>query len=277
MSLFKYFKPVLCTADTNDANEPSTSSSNVEPDNSSTSIPVHGQVNEDEDGQSRPGAKPTTATCASSKSIVSASGIKRGAVTESGTSVLTEKRAKKFKDSWITGRPWLSYVDGLGMFCKLCQKCDMIPYDRDTWNKTPCSRLRKESVYDHESSVAQKDALKRDLEAKQNAKVYDVPEVSLSHMSQVFATLYLLCKQRIPHTTTTEPLLDFLDFLESVQKLLGVDSKKMIESSTTRWLSLGNATLRLKEVSPSVIISLGHESEERGDATATGLCSMITQ
>ena len=39
------------------------------------------------------------------------------------------------------------------------------------------------------------------------------PEASLSEMSQVFAALYFLSKQRIAHTTNFEPILDLLGFL----------------------------------------------------------------
>ena len=39
------------------------------------------------------------------------------------------------------------------------------------------------------------------------------PEASLSEMSQVFAALYFLCKQRIAHTTNYEPILDLIGLL----------------------------------------------------------------
>lgn len=45
-------------------------------------------------------------------------------------------------------------------------------------------------------------------------------------MEQAFSCLYFLCKQRIPHTTNYEPLLDLAG-------LLGVESKMSIATYTT--------------------------------------------
>ena len=52
------------------------------------------------------------------------------------------KQSKCFNTEWLKGRKhWLKYEKDVGMFCLLCQKYNKRPYDQDTWNKTPCSRI----------------------------------------------------------------------------------------------------------------------------------------
>ena len=86
-----------------------------------------------------------------------------------------------------------------GMFCQSCQRHDMRPFDRDTWNKQPCMRIHLESVTDHERSAAHKLALKQDYETTQHVDVAVaiVPHVYMTDMTKMFACLYHLVKQRI--------------------------------------------------------------------------------
>jgi hypothetical protein len=72
------------------------------------------------------------------------------------------KHASSFNCEWKTGRPWLMHVDGLVMYCSLCRKYNKMPFDRGTWNKTPCKRMRLESVEDHEDGDSHKDAVRRE-------------------------------------------------------------------------------------------------------------------
>jgi len=52
------------------------------------------------------------------------------------------------------------YEKDVGMFCLLCQKYDKRPYDQDVWNKKPCSRIRLQSILNHEKSAAHQDSMK---------------------------------------------------------------------------------------------------------------------
>ena len=52
---------------------------------------------------------------------------------------------------------------------------------------------------------------------------------------------------------------------------------KLLQPSSTRWLSVGNAVKRLKDIFASVVISLGREAEERHDVTAAGLHHIVTE
>lgn len=133
-----------------------------------------------------------------------------------GIKTKKSKHAVSFKESWKKGRPWLIHVSGKGMFCQSCQRHGMMPFDRDTWNKQPCTRLRLESVTDHERSAAHKSALKQDVEATLHADVAVsiVPRVNMTDMTKTFACLYHLVKQRIAHTTNLQPMLDFLEYLQ---------------------------------------------------------------
>ncbi len=58
--------------------------------------------------------------------------------------------------------------------------------------------------------------VKLELAAAETRDITDairLPEVPARGMEQAFSSLYFLVKQRIPHTTNYEPLLDFLGFL----------------------------------------------------------------
>ena len=72
-----------------------------------------------------------------------------------------KKRAASFVPSRKTNRPWLAYVEGQGMYCTVYQKAEKRPFDRDTWNKIPATRLRLESIKSHENCVAHKDAVRQ--------------------------------------------------------------------------------------------------------------------
>ena len=68
--------------------------------------------------------------------------------------------------------------------------------------------------------------------------------------------------------------------LEAVQNLLSDTLQacgKVQNPSETRWLALGKCTVALKNILPSVLVSLGRESEERGDIVATGLYHLMTK
>ena len=67
--------------------------------------------------------------------------------------------------------------------------------------------------------------------------------------------------------------------LVAVQGLLNESldaSGKVPNPSKTRWLALGKCVTSLKDILPSVLISLGRESEERADVTAAGLLHFMT-
>ena len=72
------------------------------------------------------------------------------------------KQLRKFNAGWMKGRKqWLVYKPE-GMYCSLCQKYDQRPYNRDIWNKQPCSRLRLQSIKRHDSSAAHSQSLLRE-------------------------------------------------------------------------------------------------------------------
>jgi hypothetical protein len=133
------------------------------------------------------------------------------------------KQSSKFNPDWKKGRPWLKYEPGLGMTCLLCQKYKKLPFNRTTWNTTPCTRLRQVSITEHEATDSHTDAQKRDQETRvlQDIREAADPEVSASAMEKAFASLYFLVKRRVAHSTNYEPLLDLLTFL-------GLDVKDQI-------------------------------------------------
>lgn len=72
------------------------------------------------------------------------------------------KQAVSFNQKWLVGRKWLTYEMDSGMFCLLCHKC---PYNRDVWNKTACTRLRLQSILEHEKSGAHRDCIQLEAAA----------------------------------------------------------------------------------------------------------------
>lgn len=152
-----------------------------------------------------------------SEPSTSASAEKRSASPTSATTAKAKKskHAVGFNAEWRKGRPWLQYTEGIGMFCSFCQLYDKRPFDRDTWNKTTCKRLRLESINDHAKCQAHLDSLKLTAAESQHENITEaiIPSVSLNDMSKTFACLYFLWKPRMAHTTNFEPLLDFIGFL----------------------------------------------------------------
>ncbi len=117
---------------------------------------------------------------------------------------------------------WLKYFPEKGMFCSLCQKHNKNPFAHGTWNTVPCSRLRQQSITAHEACAAHKDAVKLESEKLTTIPNSLNPKIPAKGIEQVFVSLYFLAKQRIPHTTNFEPLLDLLE-------LLGVNAKSRIQ------------------------------------------------
>ena len=127
------------------------------------------------------------------------------------------RQAPTFRHEWLKGREhWLRFVHGKGMFCELCIKYDKRPFNRETWNTIPCTRYRLQSITSHEGTVTHCDSVKLELAATATpaiSQAIQLPEVPARGMEQAFSCLYFLAKQRIPHTTNFEPLLDLLSLL----------------------------------------------------------------
>ena len=66
--------------------------------------------------------------------------------------------------------------------------------------------------------------------------------------------------------------------LKEVQEMLkdSVSCGKLLQPSATRWLSTGKCAKRLRDILPSIVMSLDHEAGERADARAAGLHRFVT-
>lgn len=119
----------------------------------------------------------------------------------------SHKQASGFKKEWLKGRQHcLAYID------TLCIRYDKGPYNRLTWNKTPCTRFRLQSIVSHESSAAHCGCVRLELAAAATPTITEairLLEVPPKVMEQAFSCLYFLAK----HTTNFGPLLDFLGSL----------------------------------------------------------------
>ena len=121
------------------------------------------------------------------------------------------RQASKFSTDWLIGREhWLKYLPGQGMICALCQKHNKNPFSHGSWTKTPCTRLRLQSITAHEVSVSHKESLKLECENLTTLQSAMNPAVPAKGIEGAFTCLYFLAKQRIAHTTKFEPLLDLL-------------------------------------------------------------------
>jgi hypothetical protein len=105
----------------------------------------------------------------------------------------SSKQSRKFNASWLRGRKqWFVYKPEEGMYCSLCQKYDQRPYNRDIWNKQPCSRLRLQSIKRHESSAAHGQSLRMERNASKVQTLPSVvsPPLPAKGMEQAFSCLY---------------------------------------------------------------------------------------
>ncbi|KAH8026246.1 hypothetical protein HPB51_017382 [Rhipicephalus microplus] len=134
------------------------------------------------------------------------------------------KQAAVFNASWIRDHPWFFYdnIKG-GMFCKLCIKYNKRPLEKPVWNEQPCKRIRLDSVRKHDACHSHRDAVTLEANSKVAVSPLEKVQCSVSRnaMRQAFASMYYLCKHRIPHTTNFETLLGLLS-------LLGLDVKAQI-------------------------------------------------
>ena len=182
-------------------------------DSDSSSSAADGDIDEPEPTSHEGNSSVLTSTAAETSS------------TESSTNSAKRKQASKFCNDWRKGRElWLKYLPGQGMFCTLCQKHNKSPFSRGTWNTTPCTRLRLQSITAHEGCAAHKDALKMESEKLNSRTIQSAinPRIPTKGIEQAFTSLYFLAKQRIAHTTNFEPLLDLLG-------LLGLNVKSKIQ------------------------------------------------
>ena len=72
------------------------------------------------------------------------------------------------------------------------QKYNMCPYDRNTWNKTPCSRIKLQSFVNHEKSAAHRDSVKLESEAATTVSIANAinPSVASDGIHQAFVYIF---------------------------------------------------------------------------------------
>ena len=112
---------------------------------------------------------------------------------ESSTTPARRKQASKFCNEWLKGREhWLKYLPDQGMFCALCQKHNKSQLSRGTWNSTPCTRLRLQSIAAHEGCAAHKHALKLESETLTTRRIQSAlnPRIPAKGIEQAFTSLY---------------------------------------------------------------------------------------
>ena len=143
----------------------------------------------------------------------------------SDTDCDSSKQSTTFRADWLVGRSWLRYDhDRKGMLCVLCQKYEKRPLNRNVWTTGPCKRIRLASITRHEESAAHRHSLKCERTAARPSLSSTItPALPAKGMEQAFACLYFMAKQRIPHTTNYEPLLDLVGFLGiNINELISV-------------------------------------------------------
>ena len=84
------------------------------------------------------------------------------------SSANTAKHKTSYNRMWEADHTWVFYVDGEGMYCKLCRKFD--PKNRKNqakvWNTEPCTTLRKDVLARHEASAMHKEAVEQSAPVK---------------------------------------------------------------------------------------------------------------
>ena len=132
------------------------------------------------------------------------------------TSADTAKHKTGYNRTWEADHTWVFYVDGEGMYCKLCRKFDTKNRQNQAkvWNTEPCTTVRKEVIARHEASAMHKEALEQErtcqiLKARGGIREAVQSQVALQKSAVIGAMkcLYWLCKRGIAHTTQYQPLL----------------------------------------------------------------------
>jgi len=73
----------------------------------------------------------------------------------------TAKHKTGYNRMWEADHTWVFYIDGEGMYCKLCQKFATKNHQNQAkvWNMEPCTTLRKDVLARHEVSAMYKKAV----------------------------------------------------------------------------------------------------------------------
>ena len=77
----------------------------------------------------------------------------------------------------------------------IAQFANKRPFDRDTWNKTPATRMRLETIKSHESCNAHKNAVRQEAEVRRCETITEniQPEICLSSTAKTFACVHTFC------------------------------------------------------------------------------------
>ena len=74
------------------------------------------------------------------------------------------KHKTGYNRTWEADHTWIFYIDGEGMYCKLCRKFDTKNRQNQAkvWNMEPCTTLRKDVLARHEASAMHKEAVEQE-------------------------------------------------------------------------------------------------------------------
>ena len=80
----------------------------------------------------------------------------------------TAKHKTSYNRMWEADHTWVFYIDGKGMYCKLCRKFDTKNRQNQAkiWNKEPCTTIRKDVLARHEASAMHKEAVEQSAPVK---------------------------------------------------------------------------------------------------------------
>ena len=164
-----------------------------------------------EDGSS------STASEAGSSSMASEAGSSSTASSQvSGRRVDGFKHRTGYDSRWEGDHTWIFYVEGEGMYCKLCRKFDTKNRQNQSkvWNQEPCKTIRKDALAQHEASTMHREAVEQEracqiVKCRGGIRKAIEGQVVLQRNAVVGAMkcLYWLCKREIAHTTNFKPLL----------------------------------------------------------------------
>ena len=74
------------------------------------------------------------------------------------------KHKTGYDSRWEAAYTWVFYVEGEGMYCKLCRKFDTKNRQNQSkvWNKEACTTIRKDVLTKHEASIMHREALEQE-------------------------------------------------------------------------------------------------------------------
>lgn len=192
----------------------------------------------------------------------------------SGAESSSKHRVTGVNPEWFTVFKWLSVEQKgaqVGMLCDVCRKYAVPSSRYDVFIRTPCTRIRRESLAEHEKTDLHKKSVQKALQATdfvtagvgQIEKTFSlVSNLQRDAFIGALKTMYFLIKNELSHTTLYEKLLEhaklmgckYLENLNVAKNANYTSERIMQELAEVLSSQIRNITIRKIADSPFISI-----------------------